>query len=148
MDPELQKGFQDLQAQFIESRSKIAHIDTCQKITTLDAKTNETILELFTGSENIEDKFIYEPVGRMLVKRGGIEAKNFIEARDKQYKEKLKTYKEVKDICTKRYKDTENSIRELVNKKLNKNEPQDSKAIQNADKGDDKSAGDSKASQS
>jgi len=122
MDPELKKGFQELQTQVIESRSKIAHIETCQKLTTHDAKLNDAILEEFTKSGDIESKFFYKPVGRMLVKQKGKSAHEFLLERQKQYQDRLKQYKEVKEVCLKRVKESENSLRELVNKKLNKPE--------------------------
>lgn len=120
MDPELKKGFQELQTQVIESRSKIANIETCQKLTTHDAKINDTILEEFAKDENIDGKFFYQPVGRMLVKQEGKVAHNFLLERKAQYQERLKQYKEVKEVCLARVKESENSLRELVNKKLNK----------------------------
>lgn len=122
MDPELKKGFQELQAQVIESRSKIANIETCQKLTTHDAKINDSILEELSKDGNIEGKFLYQPVGRMLVKQEGEAAHNFLLERQKHYQERLKQYKEVKEVCLNRVKESENSLRELVNKKLNKNE--------------------------
>lgn len=122
MDPELKKGFQDLQNQVIETRSKIANIETCQKLTTHDAKINDSILEEFSKNGNIENKFIYQPVGRMLVRQEGKEAHEFLLDRQKQFQERLKQYKEVKEVCLTRVKESENSLRELVNKKLNKPE--------------------------
>lgn len=124
MDPELKKGFQELQTQVIESRSKIASIETCQKLTTHDAKINDNILEEFSKEGNIEDKFFFHPVGRMLVKVEGKVALDFLIERQKGYQERLKQYKEVKDICLARVKESENSLRELVNKKLNKTDQQ------------------------
>ena len=121
MDPELTRGFQELQAQVIESRSKIANIETCQKITTHDAKVNNSILEDFTKDGDIEKKYLFQPVGRMLVRREGQKACEFLLERKKQYEERLKQYQEVKEICLNRVKESENSLRELVNKKLNKN---------------------------
>lgn len=120
MDPELKKGFQELQAQVLESRSKISNIETCEKLTTHDAKINDSILEEFAKDENIDNKFFYQPVGRMLIKQEGKTAFEFLKERQKEYKERLKQYKEVKDICIARVKESENSLRELVNKKLNK----------------------------
>lgn len=123
MDPELKKGFQELQAQVIESRSKIANIESCQRSTTQEAKINDTILNGFTKDEhNIEGKFFYQPVGRMLVRRDGKAALDFLLARQKLYLERLQQYKEVKDVCFNRVKESENSLRELVNKKLSKTE--------------------------
>lgn len=124
MDPELKKGFQDLQNQVIETRSKINTIETCQKLTTHDAKINESILEEFSKDGNIENKFFYQPVGRMLVKHEGKVAHDFLLNRQKQIQERLKQYKEVKEVCLTRVKESENSLRELVNKKLNKSEQQ------------------------
>lgn len=120
MDPELTKGFQELQAQVIESRSKIANIETCQKITTHDAKVNNQILDEFTKDGDIEKKYFYQPVGRMLVKQEGKEAHEFLLGRQKQYQERLKQYQEVKEVCVNRVKESENSLRELVARKLNK----------------------------
>lgn len=120
MDPELTKGFQELQAQVIDSRSKIANIETFQKLTTHDAKLNDAILNEFEKGEDIEQKFFYQPVGRMLVRQEGEEAHEFLLKRKKQYQERLKSYQEVKEICVNRVKVSENSLRELVNKKLNK----------------------------
>lgn len=122
MDPELKKGFQELQTQVLESRSKISNIETCQKLTTHDAKINDSILEEFSKDENIDDKFFYQPVGRMLIKQEGKKALEFLIGRQKEYQERLKQYKEVKDICLARVKESENSLRELVNKKLNKSD--------------------------
>lgn len=124
MDPELKKGFQELQAQVIESRSKIANIETRQKLTAHDAKINESILEEFTKDGDIEKKFFYQPVGRMLVKQEGKKAHEILLERQKQYQERLKQYIEVKEVCLSRVKESENSLRELVNKKLNKTEQQ------------------------
>lgn len=120
MDPELKKGFQELQAQVIESRSKIANIETCQKLTAHDAKINDSILEDFSKGGDIENKFFFQPVGRMLVKQEGKVAHEFLLERQKQFQERLKQYREVKEICLNRVKESENSLRELVNKKLNK----------------------------
>lgn len=120
MDPELKKGFQELQTQVLESRSKISNIETCQKLTTHDAKINDSILEEFSKDGNIDNKFFYQPVGRMLIKQEGKVALDFLTERQKEYQERLKQYKEVKDICLARVKESENSLRELVNKKLNK----------------------------
>lgn len=120
MDPELKKGFQELQTQVLESRSKISNIETCQKLTTHDAKINDSILEEFSEDGNIDNKFFYQPVGRMLIKQEGKVALDFLIERQKEYQERLKQYKEVKDICLARVKESENSLRELVNKKLNK----------------------------
>lgn len=120
MDPELKRGFEELQTQVIESRSKIANIETCQKLTTRDAKINDTILENFTKDGDIESKFFYQPIGRMLVKQEGKKAQEILIERQKQYQERLKQYEEVKEVCLNRVKESENSLRELVNKKLNK----------------------------
>lgn len=120
MDPELKKGFAELQTHLIETRSKIDNIETCQKLTTHDAKVNEGILEEFAKDGNIESKFFYQPVGRMLVKQEGKVAHDFLLERKALYEERLKQYKEVKEVCLARWKESENSLRELVNKKLNK----------------------------
>lgn len=120
MDPELTRGFQELQAQVIESRSKIANIETCQKITAHDAKVNNQILENFVKDGDIEKKYFYQPVGRMLVKQEGNKAHEFLLERQKQYQDRLKQYQEVKEVCVNRVKESENSLRELVAKKLNK----------------------------
>lgn len=126
MDPELTKGFKELQAQVIESRTKIANIETCLKLTTHDDKVNNQILEDFIKDGEIEKKYFYQPVGRMLVKLEGQEAHVFLLERQKQYKERLQQYKEIKEVCLNRVKESENSLRELVAKKLNKNTvPQD-----------------------
>jgi chaperonin cofactor prefoldin len=121
MDPELTKGFQELQAQVYESRSKIASIETCQKLTTHDAKINDTLLGEFEKCDDIEKKYFYQPVGRMLVKQEGKKAHEFLLERKNQYQERLKQYQEIKEVCVNRVKESENSLRELVNKKLNKN---------------------------
>lgn len=120
MDPELTRGFQELQAQVIESRSKIADIETCQKLTTHDAKVNDQILGDFIKDGDIEKKYFYQPVGRMLIKREGKKAHEFLLERQKQYQERLKQYREIKEVCVNRVKESENSLRELVAKKLNK----------------------------
>jgi chaperonin cofactor prefoldin len=120
MDPELTRGFQELQAQVYDSRTKIATIETCQKLTTNDAKINDTLLEEFEKCDDIEKKYFYQPVGRMLVKKQGKEAQKFLLDRKKQYKERLEHYQHVKEACIDRVKEYENSLRELVNKKLNK----------------------------
>ena len=120
MDPELTNGFQELQAQVYESRSKIASIETCQKLTTHDAKINDHILDEFDKCDDIEKKYFYQPVGRMLVKREGKKAHDFLLERKKQYQERLQQYQEIKEVCVNRVKESENSLRELVNKKLNK----------------------------
>lgn len=120
MDPELTKGFQELQAQVYESRSKIASIETCQKLTTHDAKINDAVLDEFEKCDDIEKKYFYQPVGRMLVKQEGKKAQEFLLERKKQYQERLKQYQEIKEVCVNRVKESENSLRELVNKKLNK----------------------------
>lgn len=120
MDPELKKGFSELQAQVIESRQKIASIETYQKLTSHDAKINDSILEEFTKDGDIEHKYIYQPVGRMLVKQEGKEAHEFLLGRQKEYQERLKNYKEVREVCVNRVRESEQSLRELVNKKLNK----------------------------
>lgn len=122
MDPELTKGFQELQAQVIESRAKISNIETCQKITAFDTKINDSILEGFSKNEEIESKFFYQPVGRMYVKQEGKAAREFLLERKKQYQERLKQYEEVREICLGRVKESENSLRELVNKKRNESE--------------------------
>lgn len=123
MDPELKKGFQELQTQVFESRSKIANIETQQKITAHDAKTTDALLEEFAkDSDNIKSKSIYQPIGRMLIKKQGNEAHDFLLKRQKLLKEKLQQYTQVKEVCLARVKESENSLRELVNKKLNKNE--------------------------
>lgn len=122
MDPELKKGFQELQSQVIESRSKIANIEACQKLTSHDAKLNDLILEEITKGGNIEDKFVYQPVSRMLVKQEGQEALDFLIGRQKHLQNLQKQYKEVKEVCLTRVKESENSLRELVNKKLHKPE--------------------------
>lgn len=122
MDPELKKGFQELQTQVIDSRSKIANIETGQKLLSHAAKINDSILEEFSKDGDIESKFFYQPVGRMLIKKEGKVAHEFLLERQKQYQERAKQYKEVKEICVNRVKESENSLRELVNKKLNKNE--------------------------
>lgn len=120
MDPELTKGFQELQAQVIESRAKISNIETCQKLTSYDAKINDSILEGFSkDGDNIEDKYFYQPVGRMYVKQEGKAAQEFLLERKKQYQERLRQYEEVRGICSRRVKESENSLRELVNKKRN-----------------------------
>lgn len=124
MDPELKKGFQELQAQVIESRSKIANIETRQKVTTHDAKINDSILEEFTKDADLDKKFFYQPIGRMLVKQEGNKAHEILLDRQKVYQERLKQYQEIKEICLNRVKESENSLRELVNKKLNKTEQQ------------------------
>lgn len=123
MDPELQKGFQELQAQVIESRSKIANIENYERITTHDAKINESLLKDLANCGDIEKKCLYEPIGRMLVKQEGQDAKNYLDNRQKILQERLKQFKEIKEVCMKRVKESENSLRELVNKKLNKTEP-------------------------
>ena len=144
MDPELKRGFQELQAQVVESRSKIADIETCQKLTTHDAKINESVLEGFTKGGDIEKKFFYQPVGRMLVKREGKKAHEFLLERQKAFQERLKQYKEVKEVCINRVKESENSLRELVNKKLNKTDQLPNKL---KIKIDDKAASASKSSE-
>lgn len=122
MDPELTKGFQELQAQVIESRAKISNIETCQKLTTYDAKINDSILEGFSKDGDIENKFFYQPVGRMYVRQEGRAAQDFLLERKKQYQVKLKQYEEVRGVCLSRVKESENSLRELVNKKRNESE--------------------------
>lgn len=122
MDPELKKGFQELQSQVIETRTKIASIEHAQKITAHDVKINDSILDELFKDGNTENKFFYQPVGRMLVKQEGKVAQNFLLERQKLYQERLKQFKEVKEVCLNRVKESENSLRELVNKKLNKNE--------------------------
>lgn len=125
MDPELKKGFQELQSQVLESRSKIANIKACQMITSQDAEVNEKLLKQFEDSSRpIEEKFFYQPVGRMLVRREGEEALSFLNNRKNNFKGLLKQYQEVKEICENRVKESENSLRELVNKKLNKPQQQ------------------------
>lgn len=131
MDPELKKGFQELQTQVIESRSKIANIETHEKLATHDAKVTESLLRDFSEGGLIENKFLYQPVGRMLVKQEGEDAHNFLLTRQKSLQERLKQYKEVKEVCLNRVKDSENSLRELVNKKLNKTESQPEAKEQN-----------------
>lgn len=120
MDPELTKGFQELQAQVYESRSKISSIETCQKLTTHDAKINDTLLNDFEKCDDIEKKYFYQPVGRMLVKQEGKQALDLLLERKNQYQDRLKQYQEIKEVCLNRVKESENSLRELVNKKLNK----------------------------
>lgn len=120
MDPELTRGFQELQAQVIESRSKIAHIETCQKLATHDAKVNRQNLEDFIKDGDIEKKYFYLSVGRMLVKQEGKEAHEFLLERQKLFQEQLKECHEVREVCVNRVKESENSLRELVAKKLNK----------------------------
>lgn len=120
MDPELKKGFQELQTQVIESRSRIANIESHEKLTAHEAKINDSILEEFvkqTNGKKLEDKFLYQPVGRMLVKQEGKDAHEFLLTRQKVYQEKLKQFKEVKEVCINRVKESETSLRELVNKK-------------------------------
>jgi len=120
MDPELKKGFSELQAQVIESRQKIANIEACQKLTTHDSTINDSLLEEFNKDSDIEHRYFYQPVGRMLVKQEGKEARDFLIERRKQYQERLKQYKEVREVCINRVRESEQSLRELVNKKLNK----------------------------
>lgn len=120
MDPELKKGFSELQSQVIESRQKIANIETYQRLTASDAKINDSIIEEFTKDGDIERKYYYKLVGRMLVKQEGKEAYDFLIDRQKQYEERLKQYKEVREVCYNRVRESEQSLRELVNKKLNK----------------------------
>lgn len=123
MDSELKKGFQELQSQIIETREKLANIGACEKLTAHELKINESILDNYTkDAADIEGKFFYQPIGRMLVKREGKKAHDFLLERSKQYQGKLKQYKEVKEICMNQMKESENRLRELVNKKLNKSE--------------------------
>lgn len=124
MDPELKKGFAELQTQVFESRQKIANIETGTKLTAHDAKINDSLLEEYVGNgikdDDITNKYFYQPVGRMLVKREGIEARDYLLQRQKLYQEKLQKYKEVREVCLNRVRESEQSLRELVNKKLNK----------------------------
>lgn len=123
MDPELKRGFQELHAQVIESRSKIANIETHEKISSHDARITESLIQDFAKSGDLENKFLYQPVGRMLVKQEGKDAHDFLLSRQKWLQGRLKQYKEVKEVCLNRVKESENTLRELVNKKLNKFEP-------------------------
>lgn len=119
MDPELKKGFQELQAQVIESRSKIANIESHEKVIAHETKINDSLIEQFTKDGDLNDKYIYQPVGRMLVKQQGKDAEEFLLARQIIFQERLKQFKEVKEVCTKRVKESETSLRDLVNKKRN-----------------------------
>lgn len=114
MDLELQRGFQQLQSQVFETRSKIQQIESCQKVTSHDAKINQSLLKDFQG-----DKFFYQPVGKMLIKREGEDARQYLEKRQKELEDQMKQYEEMKVVCTNRVKETEQSLRDLVNKKRN-----------------------------
>lgn len=141
MDPELAKGFQELQAQVIESRSKISNIELRTQLTARDAKHTESILKTFTDADDINTKHYYQPIGRMLVKQEGKEALDLLLKRKKDCEETLKKYQEVKEACLVRVKESENSLRELVNKKLNKSEQPTAQSIdQNKDSINEKSS--------
>lgn len=116
MDPELKKSFQEYQTQVIESRNKIANIETFQLLTTNDVKVNDSILEQFTKDGDIESKYFFQPIGRMLVKKEGKEAHEFLIERREQFQQRLKQYQEVKEVCLNRVKESEKSLRELVQK--------------------------------
>lgn len=128
MDLELQRGFQQLQSQVFETRAKIQHIESCQKVTTHDAKINQALLKDFK-----DDRFFYQPVGRMLIKREGDDARRYLEHRQKELEDQLKQYDEMKETCTKRVKESEQSLRDLVNKKRNQLQPQEDNAKESKD---------------
>lgn len=116
MEPELKKSFQEYQTQVIESRNKIANIETFQLLTSNDVKVNDSILEQFTKDGDINGKYFYQPIGRMLVKKEGKEAHEYLLERQKHFEQRLKQYQEVKEVCLNRVKESEKSLRELVHK--------------------------------
>lgn len=116
MEPELKKSFQEYQTQVIESRNKISNIETFQLLTNNDVRVNDSILEQFTKDGDIDDKYFYQPIGRMLVKKEGKEAHDYLLERQKQFQQRLKQYQEVKEVCLNRVKESEKSLRELVHK--------------------------------
>lgn len=117
VDLELKKAFQDLQIQTLATREKVLQI----KNDIEQATRSNGILKLVEstlGSLQSEHN-TYESVGRVFVLRDRDTIKSSLNERIEQNNEKIKVLEQNRVYQETKVKESENSIRELINQKKN-----------------------------
>jgi prefoldin subunit 1 len=117
-DPELKKAFEDLQVKMLSTRSQMKVIN--MQVDQLKRQIQHSKLtekELQQLDEKIN---LYEGIGRMFVLKDKTTIMNNLSEKITSYESKITNYDKSKDYLESNLKDSENSLRELINIKKEK----------------------------
>lgn len=118
VDMELKKAFEDLQMKMLTSKNQIKVIDAQAeqlKRQIHHAKLTETELSQLDASVRM-----YEGIGRMFVLSEKSKILTGLENKSKMCENKIVSLEKSKEYIEKSYKDSENSLRELISVKQGK----------------------------
>jgi prefoldin subunit 1 len=117
-DPELKKAFEDLQVKMLSTRSQMKIIN--MQVDQLKRQIQHSKLtekELQQLDENIN---LYEGIGRMFVLKRKTVVLNNLNEKIGSYETKIVNFDKSKGYLESNLKDSENSLRELINIKKEK----------------------------